>query len=73
MGLAKGLAPYAKYSPMKVLLLTIQQPPPSLESYHDGDDINMVRYKFNAYQYIQFLAAIAEPDSYELLCKFSFP
>lgn len=38
--LAKGYAPYAKYPPMKVLLMTIQKPPPSLDSYYEDEDDN---------------------------------
>lgn len=34
--LAKGMAPYAKYPPMRVLVLTIEEDPPSLKSY-DND------------------------------------
>lgn len=36
--LARGYAPYAKFPPMKVLILTIQEEPPSLDSYNDDDD-----------------------------------
>lgn len=33
--MAKGVAPYAQYAPMRILVLTIEEDPPSLKSYAD--------------------------------------
>lgn len=38
--LAKGYAPYAHFPPMKVLIMTIQQEPPSLKSYQDDRTVD---------------------------------
>ena len=46
--LCKGYAPYAKFAPMKVLLLTIQEDPPSLDTYNDGDDAGMWSESFRS-------------------------
>ena len=37
------LKPYAKFAAMKVLLLTIQEDPPSLDSYTDEENEEQVR------------------------------
>ena len=54
--LAKGYAPYARYAPMKVLLMTIQEEPPSLETYEDDDDIEQVRRNWLDFKYLIWFA-----------------
>ena len=49
--LAKGAAPYSKYPPMRVIVLTIEEDPPSLKSY-DNDRL-LIKFElfFNQPEY----------------------
>ena len=53
--LAKGVAPYAQYSAMKVLVLTIEEEPPSLRTYPTGtysrylSSLSLLLYFYNTF------------------------
>lgn len=74
--LAKGYAPYAKYPPMKVLILTIQEDPPSLDSYDDEDDDAVLEaYSPNFAQLVRWLLQknpAKRPSCAELLASSHF-
>ncbi|CAN0410181.1 unnamed protein product, partial [Discosporangium mesarthrocarpum] len=52
--LAKGFAPYAKLEPMKVLMQTIEQEPPSLKSYADDRQQDGVVFGRNFKEVLRF-------------------
>ena len=78
--LAKGYAPYAKYPPMKVLILTIQEDPPSLDTYVEDDsatdDYDGVAPEVFARPFVQLVEACLQkvpsrrPTCQELLQRY---
>jgi len=73
--LAKGYAPYSKYAPMKVLLLTIQEDPPSLDTYTSTGDENEEQWSDSFRSMIQLCLQKdprKRPNCEELLNHFHF-
>jgi serine/threonine-protein kinase OSR1/STK39 len=62
--LAKGYAPYARYPPMKVLILTIQEEPPSLETYDyaEQDDDDAVTQEWSK-EFRQIISWLLQKDT----------
>ena len=59
--LVKGYAPYATHAPMKVLLMTLQQPPPSLESY-EGPNISGTEWASKSSSFKKFIKLCLKRD-----------
>lgn len=78
--LARGYAPYARYPPMKVLILTIQEEPPTLASYDEetGDEDDNGQTESYSKQFEAFVAyclqknPVKRPTCPELLASKHF-
>ena len=67
--LVKGYAPYAMLAPMRVLLETMQQPPPTLKSYQDekskGKRVSGTEWANKSSSFKKFVAACLKHDPTE--------
>jgi serine/threonine-protein kinase OSR1/STK39 len=68
--LAKGYAPYARYPPMRVLVMTIEEDPPSLKSYKHNRQRNDAPFSNSFYDFYSKCLQknpIGRPNAEELL------
>ena len=61
--LAKGVAPYAQYSAMKVLVLTIEEEPPSLRTYPTGMTISFLNRHRPCYMHHNLVTHLYSPNT----------